>query len=228
MKQLHRAAAALCLMLACSALAAWLTPTILMAEQRSHPLNLEQDVPNAFGPWLAEDTSIGVVNPQAQEVLDRIYTQVLARSYVNAQTGQRIMLSIAYGADQRRREGTQLHQPEICYPAQGFQIEANKATSIQLQGGAIPVRRLETNLGRVRHEMVTYWTMTGDVAVATAIDRKYTEFKYGMSGLVPDGLLFRVSSIGPIPENEYAGQVEFLRDLILGLQPKIRMQLTGI
>lgn len=41
-----------------------------------------------------------VVNPQTQELLDKLYSQILTRTYVNAK-GYRIMLSLAYGSDQR-------------------------------------------------------------------------------------------------------------------------------
>jgi EpsI family protein len=227
MKPLHRATAALCLMLACSGLAAWFTPTILMSEQRSQPLNLEQDVPQAFGPWVAETNSVGVVNPQAQEMLDRIYTEVLTRSYVDPATGRRIMLSIAYGADQRRREGTQLHQPEICYPAQGFEINSNRTGLIQVGTQSIPVHRLETVHARQRFEPVTYWTMTGDKAVVGGYQRKLVELSYGLAGLVPDGLLFRVSSIGQDSPAQFDAQAAFVRDMLAALSPRARLQLSG-
>src|SRR6267378_4531886 len=88
-----------------------------------------------------------------QALLDKLYSQILTRTYVNS-AGYRIMLSLAYGSDQRG--SLQAHKPEVCYPAQGFALQANEAASIATSYGAIPVRRLLTSLG-ARKEPVTYW-----------------------------------------------------------------------
>ena len=65
--------------------------------------NLETMFPKAFGDWRV-DTSMPVIlpSPDVQALLDKIYNQVLSRSYVNAK-GERIMLSVAYGGDRKRR-----------------------------------------------------------------------------------------------------------------------------
>ena len=69
------------------------------------------------------------------------------------------MLAIAYGDDQR--DSMQMHYPEICYPAQGFSLQAKQQGTLQPQMESIPVTRILTNLGR-RNEPVTYWTTVGD------------------------------------------------------------------
>src|SRR5262245_4934765 len=62
---------------------------------------LEDMVPKQFGDWhMLPDTSGQVVNPQTKELLDKLYSQILARTYINAQ-GYRVMLSLAYGDEQR-------------------------------------------------------------------------------------------------------------------------------
>jgi len=57
---------------------------------------------------------VQVVDPQTRELLDKLYSETLSRTYVNA-NGYRIMLSLAYGSDQR--DSLQVHKPEVCYPA---------------------------------------------------------------------------------------------------------------
>jgi len=52
--------------------------------------------------------------------LDKLYSQILNRVYVNA-TGYRIMLLLAYGSDQHG--SLQADKPEVCYPAQGFALQ---------------------------------------------------------------------------------------------------------
>jgi hypothetical protein len=133
-------------LLGAAALAAWrLTPTQRLATLHGE-LDLESSIPKAFGDWQTDDTVGGVVNPQQEELLKQLYSQILTRSYVNRATGERVMLSIAYGNDQR--DGLQLHYPGVCYPAQGFQLLSNQKVDLRLAGASIPARRLETAFGR--------------------------------------------------------------------------------
>ena len=60
------------------------------------------------------------MDPGQKALLDRLYEQQLSRTYENAQ-GYRIMLSIAYGGNQR--DELELHKPEVCYVAQGFVLQ---------------------------------------------------------------------------------------------------------
>ena len=84
---------------------------------------LEEIVPTQFGEWkMLRDSGTQMVNPETKELLDSLYSQILSRTYVNAK-GYRIMLSLAYGDDQRG--GLQAHKPEVCYPAQGFKLISN-------------------------------------------------------------------------------------------------------
>jgi len=84
---------------------------------------LENIVPTKFGDWRELPAQgVQVVNPQTKELLDKLYSQTLTRTYANA-NGYRIMLSMAYGDDQRGN--LQAHKPEVCYPAQGFQLHSN-------------------------------------------------------------------------------------------------------
>ena len=64
---------------------------------------LEAVIPKQFGDW-REDTSGagGVVNPQQEQLLKQLYSQILTRTYVNPQ-GQRVVLSI--GRDDLGDEG---------------------------------------------------------------------------------------------------------------------------
>src|SRR6218665_4039572 len=81
---------------------------------------LEDIVPRQFGDWreLPQDR-VQVINPQTQELLDKLYSQILTGIYVNS-SGYRVMVSLAYGDDQRG--DLQAHKPEVCYPAQGFAL----------------------------------------------------------------------------------------------------------
>lgn len=214
------------LLMGCSAAAAWkLTPTTRMAAQHGD-VQLEQMLPKQFGDWRLDEHAVGgVVNPQQEAMLKQIYSQTLSRTYVDSE-GRRIMLSIAYGQDQR--DAMQLHYPEVCYPAQGFQLKAKSVDKLTLPFGDIPVRRLETVLGNQRYEPITYWTVVGDRATLGGVDKKLIEMSYGLSGVIVDGLLFRVSSIDRDTPRAYALQDQFLGALLASLSAAQRRRLAGL
>jgi len=212
------------LMLLAAGVAMAIHPTHRIADD-GPAVVLEKMIPLQFGDWKDEPQQTGhIINPQVKEKLDKIYTAMLSRTYVNS-AGERIMLSIAYGADQS--DAKQLHYPEVCYPAQGFQLTSNQAGELRTDFGSIPVRRLSTVLG-MRTEPLTYWTTVGNKAVLGSKQTKLEQLSYGFRGQIPDGLLFRVSSITADAEDGYAKQQAFVRALITALSPQDRAKLAGL
>lgn len=213
----------LILMLTASGLAAALRPTDLLAKHQA-PFDLQALIPNAFADWREEPQALAmVVDPQQQELIGRIYKQTLSRTYVNSK-GERVMLSLAYGEDQR--DSMQLHYPEVCYPAQGFVLEANQAGMLATGYGEIPVRRLITANGN-RTEPITYWTLIGDRVVLGGISSKLVQMSYGLKGFIPDGLLFRVSSINGDATAAYRLQENYVRSLMAAMPLSSRSRLIG-
>src|SRR5690349_15674676 len=102
-------------------------------------MRLTESVPIEFGAWRKVEEAVRLVNPQVQGGIEDIYDEVLTRTYVNSD-GDRIMLSMAWGSDQRG--GRQAHLPLICYPAQGFKIEALSDGTLPTAFGDISVKRL--------------------------------------------------------------------------------------
>ena len=186
---------------------------------------LEQVVPRHFGDW-RELPQVGayVVNPQTKELLDKLYSQILTRTYVNS-AGYRIMLSLAYGDDQRG--DLQAHKPEVCYPAQGFALHSNEDAQVITPYGAIAGRRLSTSLGQ-RREPVTYWFTVGDTAIKNKLQHRMVEIRLGLTGQVPDGLLFRVSSIDDAPERAFQVHGAFVTDLLRSVDSSNRVRLSGL
>jgi EpsI family protein len=188
-------------------------------------VSLEAMIPKQFGDWREEiQRNVQVVNPQTQELLDKLYSQILNRTYVNP-SGYRIMLSIAYGSDQKG--SLQAHKPEVCYPAQGFVLKKNEAGLLVTAFGEIPVRRLFTVLGP-REEPVTYWFTVGDKAVQGTTQKRLQDLKYGLTGRIPDGMLFRVSSIDPDQTRANRVQDQFVSQLLQAVTPAERKRLSGL
>jgi len=187
--------------------------------------SLETMIPKRFGDWREEPQRIAqVINPETEELLDKLYSQILARTYVNS-NGYHIMLSIAYGNDQRG--SLQAHKPEVCYPAQGFVVRKNQTGQIVTKYGEIPVRRLFTVKG-ARQEPVTYWFTVGNKAVLGTTQKRLQDLKFGLTGLIPDGMLFRVSSIDPDQTRADQMQDQFVNELLQSLSPAQRKRVSGL
>ena len=219
----RRAIAVAGLMAASAAAAVVARPTRQMADVLGMP-NLETLFPTQFAEWRV-DTAMPVIlpSPDVQALLSKIYNQTLARTYVNNQ-GQRVMLSVAYGGDQS--DGTSAHRPEVCYPAQGFAITANSLDQLQLDGRQVPVRRLMSKLGP-RDEPITYWVLVGDAVVTTGIGQKLAQMRYGVRGVVADGMLVRVSSIDANPTRAYAVHDRLIADLLAAVPDEQRPRVIG-
>ncbi len=187
-------------------------------------VELEKIVPTAFGDWKTDERVIPVLpSPEQQAMLNKVYNQTLARTYVNSR-GQRVMLSVAYGGDQS--DSMQVHRPEVCYAAQGFQILGELRGQLSTQFGSLPVKRLLARQGG-RVEPITYWITVGDRPAYPGIGQKLVQMSYGLTGKIPDGMLVRVSSIDRDKETAYSVQELFIRDLVAALDVDQRRRLTG-
>ena len=195
------------------------------AASKGTAMPLEVMVPKNFADWNELPSRVAeVVNPQTKELLDKLYSQLLSRSYVNKE-GYRIMLSLAYGDDQRG--GLQAHRPEVCYPAQGFKLSKQEDGRLGTTFGDIEVRRLNTAMGE-RIEPVTYWLTVGNQVIQTGLDKRIAQIRLGLTGQIPDGLLFRVSSIDSDSERAFAMQQKFVADLMDAVPAASRKQLSGL
>lgn len=224
MKTIHlKAVLALLLMLAAFAGAQAWRPTARLADTRPK-VELETMFPKAFGDWRVDDRMpVQLISPDIQAVLDKIYNQTLSRTYVNAQ-GARIMLSVAYGGDQS--DGTRAHRPEVCYPAQGFQIEASRDSLLTLGDKSLRVRQLVSRLGG-RVEPITYWITVGERITLSGTEQKLAQLSYSTRGVVPDGMLVRVSSIEVEPAKAYKVQEAFVKSLADAIPGMLRPQVIG-
>lgn len=219
----RRAVLAAGVMLAGAALTYVGKPTVYLADQIGKP-DLESLFPKEFGSWRLDARMPAVPPaPDVQAKLDAIYNQVLSRTYVDA-GGERIMLSVAYGGDQS--DGTSAHRPEVCYPAQGFEITANMTAVQRTARGTLAVRRLMSRLGE-RNEPITYWVVVGSEVATSGIEQKLAQMRYGLRGVISDGMLVRVSSIDANMARAHAVQTGFIADMAAAMPDQARTRVFG-
>ena len=219
-----KAFVAMCLMVASAAAGHLWLPTQHMADSRPK-FELDTVFPKQFADWTVDERMpVQLVSPVTQALLSKIYNQTLSRTYVNSKQ-QRIMLSIAYGGDQS--EGTRAHRPEVCYPAQGFEILSSEFGSVKTPDHAVRVRRLVAKLGP-RIEPITYWVVVGDHIALSGTEQKLQQMRYSIGGVIPDGMLVRVSNIDPDKAEAFALQDAFVLDLTTALRQDARTRVVGI
>ncbi len=207
-----------------SVLAFWMQPREFLADAAGRA-KLADIVPQQFADW-AVDTSIIPVptSPDLQRVLDATYDEVLARTYRH-RDGRRVMLSLAYGRNQHK--GMNTHRPEVCYPAQGFQLVGGvHRAALAFEGVAWPVTRLVAQRGP-RREPITYWLVVGGAITNFGYAQRWTTIQYGLRGQVPDGVLVRVSSIDDNDTAAFFLQERFVQELLQAMALAQRERLLG-
>lgn len=205
-----------------SALTGALTPTTRVSA--GEHFKLEAMIPASFAGWTIDQDVVPLnPDPDQEAMLQRLYDQTLARTYVD-RAGNRVMLSIAYGGDQSK--SLQLHLPEVCYVAQGFQMLKSRPDTLSTRFGALPVKRLVARQDR-RNEPITYWITIGDKAVKSGLEQKLRRLAYGLSGKIPDGMLVRVSTIQVNEDEAYRVQDRFVADMLGAMAPRDRARLLG-
>ena len=199
-------------------------PTAHLADSRAK-VELEQMFPVAFGDWKV-DTSLPVqlVAPDMEQFLAKIYSQTLSRTYINGQ-GQRIMLSVAYGGDQS--DATRAHRPEVCYPAQGFQIVSNQTGVVETPSHPLRVRQLVAKAGS-RIEPISYWVTVGDQTALSGTEQKLAQLSYSSRGVIPDGMLVRVSNIDSNAAAAYELHGSFIAQMTRAMPMPVRDRIIGV
>jgi len=197
-------------------IAAIAVPLLKPVRAEGPAIDLEKIVPVTFGDWHIDPEMVPIAPaPDVQAKLDRIYNQVVSRTYVNAQ-GERVMLTVAHGGDQS--DALKAHRQEACYAAQGFAIHDLAHGSLAVGGRTLPVTRMvATRADRV--EPVTYWFTMGDRVVLGRFERLRAQLSSGLAGRMPDGMLVRVSSISNEPARAFAAQQAFAAALFSTMSP---------
>jgi EpsI family protein len=154
----------------------------------------ESWMPAKVGPW-SFVTASGVVLPPPDALSDRTYDNLASRVYESTEMPV-VMAVFAYN---NRQDGVlQLHRPEVCYPAGGYQLTPTRPVTIQTKDRSIPASFF-TATGYERTEQVLYWTRVGNQFPQNWREQRLSVIRANLYGEIPDGMLARVSVLGSDP-----------------------------
>lgn len=157
------------------------------------------------------NTESGLVLPPPDALADRIYDNTVTRTYTGL-NGQVIMLLIAYN---NRQDGVlQLHRPETCYPAAGYALTPIRPVDVAVTPSQILPAQVFAALREERDEVVLYWTRVGQKFPRRWLDQRVAVAEANLRGVIPDGVLVRVSTVG----SDIQGAMPVLSNFVAGLR----------
>ena len=184
---------------------------------------LESLMPNRIGRWTYE-TSSGLVLPPRDQLSERIYDELVTRVYT-APDGTGVMLLIAYSGSQ---DGMlQVHRPEVCYPASGYQLTETREHDIPISPKFTLPTRFIVAEGFSRTEQLIYWTRIGPSFPTGWLGQRGAVIEQNMQGKIPDGVLVRISTIADNNGAAAAVLDSFAKELIVSVPDKARQALVG-
>jgi EpsI family protein len=194
------------------------------AEHRLAKQKLGALIATEIGPWrYISPVGVIVAREDEGEPVDG-YDQVLTRVY-DAPGLPSIMLLLAYGSTQGG--SLQLHRPETCYPGQGFKLSDFTELNFEfLRGQKVHARRFTASRDD-RIERIVYWTRISRSFPRNTAEEYAAIFAGVFSGVIPDGLLVRISTLGgDIPASD-AAIARFARDMVQSASASGRTILLG-
>lgn len=183
---------------------------------------------NPLFPWKVGDweyqTSSGLVLPPPDQLSDRLYNAIITRYYASP-TNLPVMMLVAYNGVQ---DGMlQVHRPEVCYPAAGYQVERDHFIPLDAGGGVVVPGHYLSARSVSRHEQLIYWTRIGNEFPVQWWRQHWAVAKENLKGRVPDGVLIRFSTAAPDDETAIRTLRRFIAPLFQALSPTARRLLFG-
>jgi len=198
-----------------AAIAAWRQPSRHLDYLGT--AKLDDIVPKTIGRWKFVAAS-GLVVPPEEQLTRMLYSQLLTRVYSDG-VNPPVMLLIAQSGSQTGV--LQVHRPETCYTAGGYQISAVKPHPIRLASGVLPANLMDATLeGYTEH--VIYWTRVGNRVPASWTQQKIAVAEQNLRGIIPDAILVRVSTVNPDAAAASAVLAAFTRAMIASVPPERR------
>lgn len=188
-------------------------------------VSLEDVTPAAFDRWTSRDVTDLVAPKIEGSLASRLYDQTLERIYQNSENGTEVMMLMAHGDTQSA--SLQLHRPEVCYPAFGFEISGVRKLFLQLASGAsLPATGLVATAPG-RRENIVYWTRLGQFLPTTEGEQRLDRIKTALGGYIADGLLVRFSIVSDDSWRALDSAGDFAAAFVRAVPPALRAALVG-
>lgn len=178
---------------------------------------LESVIPNKIGRWNYVSSS-GLVVPPEDQMIRALYSQLVTRVYSDG-SGPPIMLLVAQSATQTGI--LQIHRPEICYTAGGYQLSAIEPHVVGLPWGALPTLSMSATSDS-RTEQLVYWTRIGDRLPKSWREQRMVVAMDNLRRIIPDAIMVRVSTFGNDKARALASMDEFIVSLMNSVSPQVR------
>lgn len=184
--------------------------------------SLDRLVPDVIGQRRRSELG-SVLIPRGEGGEKKSYDQVVTRYYTGGSAAP-IMLLIAYGSAQVGT--TQLHRPEVCYPAAGFKLRSWPDVALRMPGTTIEARSL-TALATGRVEQILYWSRVGPEFPTSSLAQRWATLRETMRGSIADGVLVRISTIEANRASALPALRQFASELVGAGGSQLRALLTG-
>jgi EpsI family protein len=178
---------------------------------------LEDVIPTTVGRWKFVSKS-GLVVPPEDQMSRELYAQLITRVYTDG-SGPPVMLLIAQSAGQTGV--LQVHRPEVCYAAGGYQLSPLSKRDIPLLGKNVTVNQLTATTDGMS-EQILYWTRIGDRLPHSWSQQRMAVAIDNLKGYIPDALLARASIVSNDKEVALATLSTFVSSLIDAMAPNRR------
>jgi len=178
---------------------------------------LDKILPEKIGRWNFVSSS-GLVVPPEDQLSRALYSQLLTRVYSSAD-GTQMMLLVAQSGSQTGI--LQIHRPEICYNAGGYQLSDLGPHTVKLPWGTIPTMSLTAQNGS-RIEQLAYWTRIGKHMPLNWRQQRLAVALDNLNREIPDAVMVRVSTINNDREPALSSIDEFVVAMLGSVAPQMR------
>lgn len=178
---------------------------------------LDNVLPEKIGRWSFVSSS-GLVVPPEDQLSRALYSQLLTRVY-SAADGSSMMLLVAQSGSQTGI--LQIHRPEICYNAGGYQLSQITPHLVKVPWGEIPSMSMSAT-NESRTEQLAYWTRIGNHMPTSWRQQRIAVAMDNLNRLIPDAVMVRVSTISNDREAALASIDQFIVAMLGSLTPEFR------
>ena len=178
--------------------------------------DLDTLIPRALPRW-SEEVVENVVLPPATGGAHRSYEQVVTRRFAGS-AGATVTLVVAYQGIQTF--ASQVHRPEICYPASNFSVTAPEPVALPLDARTVDALSFQARRAQ-RRDAVLYWTRIGPHFPRTLWEQRRHIARSAVVRSFHDGVVLRVSTAAE-PTREGAA-----RDRMIGFHAALYTALSA-